>query len=308
MPDPVGLLRELHHRGVPPRSWPTALARMAVLRAAPLVTPLIAVDWNEVRLILDTRDRVIAPWTFALGPFSAVVVERALSAMAAHGHGGIRDRTVLEVGANTGTETVSFIARHGAQSVIAIEPAPRNVELLRLNIAVNKLEDRVRVLPIALSDVDGTVTFELAAHNSGDHRVRVNGAEGTRDLAVEHERDVIDVPAQRLDTLVGEGLQLSDVALAWLDAQGHEGQILAGASALLDARIPVVTEYWPYGLRRAGGLEGFNALVAERGYQVLNLDRDRPSSIPADQLSSFADAQLSRNPLEASTDLLLLPR
>jgi hypothetical protein len=44
--------------------------------------------------------------------------------------------------------------------------------------------------------------------------------------------------------------------------------VLQGATALLAARVPIVSEFWPYGMRRAGGyalfrdqLEGYRGFV-----------------------------------------------
>ena len=42
------------------------------------------------------------------------------------------------------------------------------------------------------------------------------------------------------------------LGLVWMDAQGHEAHILSGAEVLHAPDIPIVTEYWPQGLRHAG--------------------------------------------------------
>jgi hypothetical protein len=83
----------------------------------------------------------------------------------------------------------------------------------------------------------------------------------------------VSVRAARLDSLIGSGeVSLDGLALVWLDAQGHEAQILEGAASLLDAGVPIAIEYWPYGLRRAGGLERLHALIAERMEHVIDLN------------------------------------
>lgn len=40
-----------------------------------------------------------------------------------------------------------------------------------------------------------------------------------------------------------------------MDTQGFEGHILSGAVSLIKAQVPIVTEFWPYGLKRSEGLE-----------------------------------------------------
>ena len=112
----------------------------------------------------------------------------------------------------------------------ALEPHPGNFKLLRHNLLENGLDGKVEALEMAVSEADGTATLEVAKVNMGDHRVRVGDAAGGR--MAEGERETIDVPMRSLDSLVGDGtVSLADVALAWVDTQGHEAQVLAGAAA-----------------------------------------------------------------------------
>ena len=54
-------------------------------------------------------------------------------------------------------------------------------------------------------------------------------------------------------------------SLAWIDVQGYEGFVLAGAQRLTAVRTPLVIEFWPYGLERAGS---YSKLVeALAGYE-----------------------------------------
>ncbi len=72
-----------------------------------------------------------------------------------------------------------------------------------------------------------------------------------------------------------------------MDVQGHEAHVLRGASELLRSDVPIVIEYWPYGLRRAGGLETLHSLIAEHYAYVIDLrsrDEQPPRLLPADHL------------------------
>ncbi|MGZ9114606.1 MAG: FkbM family methyltransferase, partial [Brevundimonas sp.] len=68
-------------------------------------------------------------------------------------------RSVLEIGANIGTQTLYFIRSGLFDSVISLEPDPRNLELLRLNIQINGLGDRVAVVPAAAGAMAGQLTL-----------------------------------------------------------------------------------------------------------------------------------------------------
>ena len=290
MPKLMPLVHELRNRGVPMRRWPRVVSRLILLRLLARVTPQIVVSFDGMHLLLDTNDHVVAAWTFALGPFASTTVERALGLMSDRGFGGIRDRKVLEVGANVGTETVSFVVQHGAASVIAIEPDPINADSLRMNVALNKIQDRVTVLELAASSVDGNVTLELSSTNFADHRVLADGV-------VPQSDRVIEVPARTLDSL--PEITPDEIALIWLDVQGHEGHVLDGAGALLDAGVPIVTEYWPYGLERSQGRALLHSLI--ESWRIIDLSTGRPRETTVTALAQLPTSFFT------STDLLLLP-
>jgi FkbM family methyltransferase len=285
--------------------------RTHVFHQAGRVTPFLGVEHDGVRYVLSTRESGgVAFPTFIFGFFDEEVVGRMRQALSLHaGIATLDGLTVLDVGANIGTETVSLLMRHGVERVIAIEPDPENVRFLKANLALNGVDDRVTIRQIALSDVDGTVELERSESNWGDHRIRVNQPAG-RDLRGESQRASAEVPACRLDTLVDTGeINVDDLDLVWMDAQGHEGHILAGAGSLAASRIPIVTEYWPYGLRRAGGLERFHALVKQHYDVVVDL-REPHVALDAGRVSELADRYVAENgdPFAAHTDVLLLPR
>ncbi len=280
------------------------------------VTPLVGVEQDGVRYAISTRE----PWglgfsTFVYRVFDEQTICRLEAALGRHtGIETLEGLTIVEVGANIGTGTVSMLIRHGAKRIVAIEPDPENVRFLKANLALNGVEDRVDIHQIALSDSDGVLTLERSSDNSGDHRIRVPTPHGP-DLAGEQQRVVIDVPARRLDSLVHAGeLDADGVGLVWMDAQGHEAHILAGADTLWAAKMPILTEYWPYGLRRVGALDRFHELVAQRCETVVDLRScydEPPTVLEASRVAELAGRYRASRDREEDvpyTDLLLLPR
>lgn len=267
-----------------------ALARRGVWRVAARFTPVVAVDREGLRLYVSTDDQVLGRRLFVYNRAPETDIQLTFNAL--RQVPGIAERLndykVLEIGANIGSHTVALLKNYGAREVIAIEPSPYNCELLRQNALSNAVSDRVRLLELALSDQDGSVSLEISPTNSGDHRVRVAGGSGN---GAEASRATIDVRAARLDSLVGTGeIDLDGVGLVWLDAQGHEAHIFGGASALLGSDIPIAMEYWPYGLRRAGGLERLHQLIAEHYTHVLDIappDRSGARLLRADELPAL---------------------
>jgi FkbM family methyltransferase len=149
---------------------------------------------------------------------------------------------LVEVGGNIGTTTVTALRQHAFSSAVVLEPSPQNRRLLRANLVVNDLDDRVRVVPAAASDRKQELEFDVSHHNSGTHRVPPPDVGPLGDA-------VLSVQAVTLDSLVDDGVvDPSRVGLVWIDAAGHESNVLAGASKLLERGVSVVTAIkhgWP---------------------------------------------------------------
>lgn len=158
---------------------------------------------------------------------------------------------VLDVGANVGF-TALTAARAGAH-VVAVEPHPDNLRLLRANVERNHAD--VEVVAAAAWDAAGTVTLAEATTNTGDHRAGVHVA----------GRSEVEVPAVRLDDIA-----TGSVGLVKLDTQATEHVALRGARELIARCRPVIlAEFWPQGIRNLG--EDPAAVVreyAELGYRV----------------------------------------
>jgi FkbM family methyltransferase len=76
-------------------------------------------------------------------------------------------RTIVDVGAHTGTFTLYAAAHAPNARILAFEPEASNAAMLRRNIAENRLEQRVETVEAAISDHDGTATFHVTFEQSG---------------------------------------------------------------------------------------------------------------------------------------------
>lgn len=179
--------------------------------------------------VVARGDRYIGRSVFASGDFEFDKVVLAI------GLAGLREVELLvDVGANIGSVCIPALARGLAMRGVAIEPEPLNLRLLRANLALNGLEDRVRVAACAVSDRAGAVRLGLNTDNRGDHRVMAAGPS---------DREEIEVEARLLDDVLG-GIDAGR-GLIWVDAQGHEGPILQGGAQTLARGWPLVIEFWP---------------------------------------------------------------
>jgi len=296
----------LNHRGYR-KAWP----RERFFLRAKRHTPVVAVDTGGARYFVSTSDEAVGLGLFAHGSHEREQLEAASSVLARWGGAGdpLRGKRFLDIGANIGTSTVEAMVSAGCSGGWALEPHPENFKLLRQNLLWNDLDQTVEALEMAVSDADGTAVLEVAKVNMGDHRVRVGEGAATGHMA-EGERETIEVPMRSLDSLVGDGtVSLDEVALAWIDTQGHEGNVLAGATCLAEAHVPAYVEYWPYALDRAGGLDRLNDIIRREWAEVADIGFGRSDAKRRDagEIEDVAKAYDARD-LHAATNLLLLPQ
>jgi FkbM family methyltransferase len=212
----------------------------------------ITVDTLNGRLTLDSKDWLIGKHLYVRRSHEAYEIRSAVELLRREGYlGPLKCETVLNVGANIGMTCIGLLKAGYFRKAIAFEPAPNTYRLLVRNIRQNGLQGRIQPFPLALSSEEGTLDLELSGDNSGDNRIRRTSTPG---FFQEEKRPTIQVPVRTLDNLLAENGNLRDenVDLVWMDIQGHEGHFFQGARKFLARGIPVVSEFWPYGIERSG--------------------------------------------------------
>lgn len=259
-------------------------------------------------LSFSNKDRAIGRLLYTDRAFELEKIDAAVRCGIAAGVLGETNRGwLLDVGANVGSVCIALVRRGIFARAVAFEPEPGNYAHLVRSLALNGIgAAAIRPVNLALSSTNGTATLELAFTNFGDHRIRVEAPTTSHPDCREEDRAIVSVPVQRLDNAVASlSIAPADVSLIWIDAQGHEAQILEGAPALLGAGVPVVTEFWPYGLERSGA-EGrrFGELVRSRFTAFYDLSDEAPRRQPV----SDVGALYARYAGTSFTDLLLVAR
>jgi len=220
---------------------------------------IVKSDFNE-RFILFTNDNVISKEMFINGKFDLVKLERALKFL----NKKKKIKTIYDIGANIGVICIPAVKRGLIENAFAVEPEKKNFELLKLNISLNNLEDRVISYNYALSNKDDEfVEMELASDNYGDHRIK---NEINFNIHGEEDRKTVKVKTKKFDTLFKNINPIND--LVWMDTQGFEPIILSGAKNLIDNKVPIVLEFWPYALKRSGSWEKMIELLKFFDYFV----------------------------------------
>jgi FkbM family methyltransferase len=129
-----------------------------------------------------------------------------------------REDVVIDVGANVGMFTIKSIKEVGNDGlVIAIEPEPRNLVLLRKN---TKIFNNVIVVPKAVGDSKRKIKLFIA-NTSGGHSIKRNKGHG-----------YIEVEIDLLDNIISE-LGAKRVDFIKIDVEGAEKEVLEGAKEIL---------------------------------------------------------------------------
>lgn len=132
---------------------------------------------------------------------------------------------VVDVGANIGNHTV-YLSKVMGLKVIAVEPNPPALRLLRQNIQLNEVHDQVELHAVALGAEDGEATMQdNDPNNLGRASVAMRKAGTPRDVTVQ---------VRRLDDIVGN----RHPSLIKIDVEGMEPAVLRGATAVLQRVHP----------------------------------------------------------------------
>lgn len=172
--------------------------------------------------------------------------------------------TVLDIGANIGfyARLLSEIVGPRGQ-VHCFEPDPINFAHLQENCRQLK---NVHILNKAVGPKTETIRIYTSKKLNVDHRT----------YEPEEYDQVLDIEAINIDAYVKE--KQIRVNLIKMDIQGFEMQAIQGMTELLrnTPQISLLSEFWPYGLRKAGSsASAYFSYLEEQGFRVYLLEQDQ---------------------------------
>lgn len=234
-------------------------------------------------LLVHADDTVITPIIRAHGTWEREVGDQ-LRAVLRPG------MTAVDVGGNIGYVALLMAEAVGSRGrVFAVEPDPRNAEVLRRNAARTRGAP-IEVIEAAAWSEPGELQLQLHDSNTGDHRIGIAGA----------ERETVTVKAVRLDDALPP-----EVDLMLLDTQASEHVALRGARRLLDRSRPVLfVEFWPQGLRETetdpvSVLDGYRALGLRASGAEGDLPEDPGEMVQAIDAGELPFTTLRLDPVDA---------
>jgi FkbM family methyltransferase len=235
--------------------------RETVLNALAARGHLVYCRTADATFFVDPSDRVVANELMWRGDWQREELEFAVRALADAGRlpaGAV----FVDVGANIGTQTVYAMKTGRFARAIAIEPEPRNAELLAMNLKANDLADAVTLVEAAAGDRAGSATLYLHPRNKAHHTV---GTPPSIDGL-----DRVEVPMVRLDAVLRQhGVAPDRIGMVWIDVEGLEPQVIDGLGDVF-GKAPLVIEFAPgrYGDERRRALCGLIERHYERFYRL----------------------------------------
>lgn len=269
-------------------------ARTAFYAAADAWTPHVTVETRWGLFLVHTADDAVGRKLFVRRSRTEIKMLRRVVEVLGRLGSRLDGTTFVDVGANIGTTAVPALTSLPFGGVVAVEPEPENLRVLRANLALNGVTTRAAVVEAAASDQVGAAPLVLDRRNRGAHELGRDVGNGT-----------ISVPTVTLDELARRRvIRPRRVGLLWLDVQGHEGHVLAGADSLTRRGVPVVLELYREGLERSRGLERILEVATARyshfiEARSLPAEDARRAARPVSDLAELAAAT-------ANTDVLLV--
>src|SRR4051794_9802760 len=287
--------------------------RLAYFDEAAHYTPYVATQAGEALFLVKTEDKHIARSLFGKQSRGelAVLGRAAAAVRGLFGDAHVAERMFVDVGANIGTTSIPAVLSEGFASAVAIEPEPENVRVLRLNVLLNDLDERITVLPVAVSDAVGESELVVTPDRGGKHWLAADQTTRERKRSG-RERETLTVKTVTVDRLAETGeIDVERTGLMWIDAEAHEGHILAGATALLERGTPLVLEWNPSNLDKVGDRGRLQDAVAEHYTHFAGMHPNPNPNQPsfplqtADCLPAYAERFLNPDNSLNKTDILV---
>jgi FkbM family methyltransferase len=247
---------------------------------------ILFLNKNNKKYIVHTNDH-ISKLLFINAEFDFKILKKALKYLGKK-H---KRHTLINIGAHIGSTCIEAIKMNYFKNSIAFEPAIRNFRLLKANILINSLENRIKVFHLAISNEKKVLRLSInKLANSGDNRIL------KKKDKIKYEK----VKSEKLDNFTST-LNRNNT-LVFMDVQGHEPYVFLGAKKTIKKKIPIVFEFSPY-LSDKNWLKYFKELFKNYNY-LYDLQNDTKLKFTSENLLKLHKKLKLKN--EGYTDLLIL--
>lgn len=143
-----------------------------------------------------------------------------------------------DIGANIGTTCLYFKKQIDPDvKILAFEPSEQNYRLLRVNALLNEIDETdCTFVKKGVSDKSSTASFNYNPENPGGSSVVTGESEGG---------DIVELTSLD-DYFENSGLDPRMIKYIWIDVEGFEARLLAGAHNVIShIDVPIFMEFIP---------------------------------------------------------------
>lgn len=187
----------------------------------------------------------------------------------------------LDLGANIGTTVIYFLNKFAPKlKGFAFELVPETFKMLRMNLILNDMEDKVTAVNYGLGDKFDEMTVYKDPADPGATSV------------VQRRQNMIPAETIKiipLDSYIAENkISAQDVKYIWIDTEGFEPQVILGAKNLIKENpAPIFAEYNVQTWRNSGRMEEMMALLTEYYSHFILFEFGKKTLYPLEDLSKL---------------------
>jgi FkbM family methyltransferase len=214
----------------------------------------------------------------------------------------------VDVGGNLGYMSLNAEKLVGKEGkVIALEPDPKTLPLLRLNKQINQSD--IVIVDKAASDESGTVQFHVATESGLSRLPNAHKNLAGMELAKYH-----DVQMDRLDNILDGLIGQRPVRFIKVDVEGHELRILRGAVNTLRNSKPILFLEINHGalIENNVTLKDIVAYLKDFGYEFFYVESHAADWFRLGRGPTYTLIDTPENPLDKYMDwpfdLLCVPK
>jgi FkbM family methyltransferase len=236
---------------------------------------------HGTKYLIDAHDLIMTPHMIIYRQWEAELSQFTLSRIN-------RDTHFVDVGANFGYFTClagSAIGTSGSGRVIAIEPNPKLVRLMRANCLINWSMSPIDIHQVAMGDVEKLVQLWIPASKAANASL----------TTLSGDAESIDVALRPLDAIIPPGFR---VDLLKIDVEGHEAGVLRGAQRVISDSpdITIIMEWSLCQMVNAGITSSVMVMLLRdlglKTYRVPALGEDHYQIFPYEELVNTGYANI----------------
>lgn len=230
---------------------------------------LLVANHGDELYVVDPKDKGVAYELYRYGFYGVDDIQAACKLIKAK----CDDIVLINAGANMGSICIPAVSRGLVKQAVAIEPEPYNYRLLRTNIVLNGLEDKIKTLNTALGSRDNeTLQMKIEQHSFGGHSV-VNAHS-----PIAKNQKIIEIPSISADSVYKD--YKSSTILLYLDVEGYELYALQGSRMIMQDRNPIVIEFNPIAMNQSNSYVQLKEMLSQSNYEVFfDLSEKNPQPV-----------------------------